>query len=345
MPICCERVEEPARVEHRRDEHADLDAAVERAQAADQQHRGDRDVADERQAGVEDAVEPDRLGGGAPVVLGQPAVDVLDLRLAAERLHGADARHRLDEPHDEPRRRRPLLAVLQLRADLEPAGEHHARDHRDEQHQAAAPVEQHQRHRGEHHREHARGQRGDAAVEQLAQRVDVGGLPRDDPARRVLLVELQAEPLRVPEHPAAQVEQHRLAHPRRRTHGRRREHAAQQRGGEVPERRQRDRPGVAGGERRQRLVDAVRDERRTGDRGELRAHHQRGRPPRGPGDGPQQRGRAARASGAGSAATRPWCSRPRTPSEVRTLAGRAHRCTAVRSSASSSADSAVSTYR
>ena len=53
----------------------------------------------------------------------------------------------------------------------------------------------------------------EAGVEQLVDRVHVGGQPRDHPAGGVPLVEGQAQRLEVVEHPAAQVEQDGLADP------------------------------------------------------------------------------------------------------------------------------------
>ena len=306
-------------------------------------------------------------GVGAAVVLRQLAVDAAHLRLAAERLHRTDARHRLDEPHDQPRRRRPLLAVLHARADLEPPRQDDARHHRDEQDEPAAPVEDHERDRGEHHRQHAGRQRGHAAVEELAQRVHVGGLPGDDPARGVALVELEAEALRVPEHPAAQVQQHRLAHPGRRADGRGGQQPAQHRRRQVGGGRQRDRSGVAVHERRKRLVDAVGHERRTCDRGQLCADHERGRRTRRAGDraeqGPEQAERAptdAPRLGRTRLVVDALSARPRRAGTGRRAGRRAHGRTSASSSDSvtpstpsmpsswsgpSSADSAVSTYR
>ena len=53
------------------------------------------------------------------------------------------------------------------------------------------------------------------AVQQLADRVEVARLPRDDPAGRVRLVELEAQPLRVQEDALAQIEHDRLREARR----------------------------------------------------------------------------------------------------------------------------------
>ena len=60
------------------------------------------------------------------------------------------------------------------------------------------------------------GQRGgdqpvEAGLEHLVDRVDVGGLPGDHPARGVVVVEGRAEHLEVPEHPPPELEEHVLA--------------------------------------------------------------------------------------------------------------------------------------
>ena len=80
---------------------------------------------------------------------------------------------------------------------------------------AGLPVEEEQRDEREPAVEHARDELVEPAVEQLADRVEVARLPRDDAARRVRLVELQAQPLRVQEDPLAQIEHDRLREARR----------------------------------------------------------------------------------------------------------------------------------
>ena len=63
--------------------------------------------------------------------------------------------------------------------------------------------------------------------------VEVARLARDDAARRVGLVELEAQPLGVQEHPLAQVEQHRLADAGRQHRVPRDEHGADDAGEQV----------------------------------------------------------------------------------------------------------------
>ena len=231
--------------------------------------------------------------------------------------------HRLDEPHDEPRRRRARACgtaacerTWNQRVSTTPGttATSSTRPLRQSSSTSDTAVNT--------IASTLDGQRGDAAVEQLAQRVDVGGLPRDDPARRVLLVELQAEPLRVPEDPAPQVEQHRLAHPRRRTDGRRREHAAQQRGGEVARASRatigRASPSVSAGSAWSMPYATSAGPATAAS---CEPHDERGGPPCRAGDGPQERAEQRAATGAGPSRLGRGALVLERPSEVTTLAG------------------------
>ena len=90
------------------------------------------------------------------------------------------------------------------------------------------------------------GQRADPGIQEFAQRLQVRGLPGDDAAGGVLLVEFQAQPLGVPEDPDAQVQQHRLAEPRRRGHVQGGEARRRDRRGEVGDAGEHQREVVAG---------------------------------------------------------------------------------------------------
>ncbi len=142
--------------------------------------------------GIEDAEELDDAGVGVPVVLDVLAELLVVAPLLAEGLDRADARHRLDEVHDEARRGHARLPEQRLRAHLEPPRERDERDERDREHDAARRVEQHERGRREHHVEQARDELVEPRVEQLADGVEVARLARDDAARGVRLVELEA---------------------------------------------------------------------------------------------------------------------------------------------------------
>ena len=131
-------------------------------------------------------------------------------RLLSERLHRTDARHRLNEMHDQAGGCDARQAEHLLRAHLEPARQHEQWDERGGQHEPARGVEQDQRARREPHIEQARHELVDARVEQLANGVEVARLARDDAARGVRLVELEAQILGVQEDALAQVEQNRL---------------------------------------------------------------------------------------------------------------------------------------
>ncbi len=133
-------------------------------------------------------------------------------RLGAERLHRADAGHGLDEFDDHPRgchpgapEPRPAMRVWNQRVRNQSGTRAPAR---------IAPlsrIDHDEGDRGADHVEHAGDEVADPGVEQLADGVEVARLPGDDPTGRVRLVELEAETLRLPEHPTAEVEEHRLA--------------------------------------------------------------------------------------------------------------------------------------
>ena len=183
--------------------------------------------------------------------------------LFAEGLHRPDAGHRLDELHDQSRREHTGRAEALLRALLEPPGQQVQRHQRDGEHQRAPRVEADQGDRDEDHVEHARHEPVDARVEEIPDRLEVAGLPRDDPARRVALVELQAELLGMLEDPPAQVDQDRLGDPGRQHRELRDQHRAEHAGDQVGADDQADRhPVMTLHQGRKPLVDADRDERR-----------------------------------------------------------------------------------
>src|SRR5690606_18324147 len=117
-----------------------------------------------------------------------------------------------------------------------------------------------------------------ARVQQLPQRLHVGGLPRDDPAGGVGLVELEVLLLREAEDLPPQREQHPLADDDGLAHVPEGQHAADDRGGDGEGRRLEGRPRIAVQQRGQAVVDAPGDDRGACDDGELRdddhhAHH------------------------------------------------------------------------
>ena len=227
------RVEEASRVHQDREQRADREPAVDHAESADHDHDRDGHVADQDQARIEDSEQLDHAGVRVAVVLDDVAVHLLVALLLAERLDRADARHGLDELHDEARGEHPLRPEEHLRPLLEPAREQGQRDQRSREHEAAPGVDRHERHPDEPHVEHAADQAADAGVEQLTDRLEVAGLPRDDAPGGVGLVELEAEPLGVQVDAPAQVEQDRLADPCRRHRVLRDEHGAGDAGREV----------------------------------------------------------------------------------------------------------------
>ena len=102
-----------------------------------------------------------------------------------------------------------------------------------------------------------------ALVEQLAQGLDVGGRPRDQPARGVALVEVQAERLGVPEDPAAQLQQHVLVDPGGDPDERVLEHAGGQRARRYPAPTATSGPCRRARKRRDAAVDGVGHQQRA----------------------------------------------------------------------------------
>jgi hypothetical protein len=255
--------EELACEQQRRKQNADAEGAVRDPQSVDEENCRERHVADEDEPRIEDSEQLDDPAVRVAVILDELAELLLVALLLAERLDRADTGHRLDEVHDELRRCRARLAEVLLRARLEPAGQEVERHERREQHEPADPVEHEERARDEHHVEDPRHELAHAGVEQLANRVEVARLARDDSAGCVALVELHAQPLGVQEHALAQVEQDGLADPRREDRVPRDEPGADAARHEVRDNDEDDRrPVGVVHERRETLVDAGRDKQR-----------------------------------------------------------------------------------
>ncbi len=135
--------------------------------------------------------------------------------LPAEGAHRPDAVHRLHELHDHRRDRRGPLPVHAPRTPLvEPHQpvQRHERRHRDG---AQAQVQPEQQRGDVDEGQDDRHQLLQALVEQLAQGLHVRGRTGDEAAGGVALVEVDAQRLRVPEDPPAQVEQRVLVDPGR----------------------------------------------------------------------------------------------------------------------------------
>jgi hypothetical protein len=262
------RLEEPPQVQQERRQHADLQLAVDGPGAAVEQHDGDGDVAEQPDARAVDRDQPERAFVGPPVRVVDPREDRLVARLAAERVDGADAAERLDEVHDDQRHRLAAAPVRGRGVAPEPPRQPQQRREAGQRHEPERQVEQQDDDADADDRQHRGDQAVEAGVEQLVDGVDVGRQPGDGPARGVGLVERQAQPLEVVEHPLPQVEQHRLADAPRHDEERppqprlrRRGHEQQHDDGDEGVRR------AAAGDRRDAVVDAELDEVRPGHRG------------------------------------------------------------------------------
>ena len=217
------RLEEPPQVQQERGEHADAHLAVDREPAAVEHHDRGRHAADELHARS--------VGGGEPL---RPDVGARGSgRRGARRSPGCAARAGT--------RARPGCRRGSRRSARSPARSRRASrgrrartgcgtsasctnrigndaEHRERERAgpaaAARPpmptIEQHRRDEGD-----------EAVPEHVGDRLDVGGLARDDAARRVALVERDAQPLEVQEDAAPEVEDRRPGRRGRRSAGRR----------------------------------------------------------------------------------------------------------------------------
>ena len=205
------RLEEHLHVEEERGEHTDGHLAVEHPVSADEQDSGSRAVTDQARAGAVNRSEAHRPDVGLAVLVVELAEDLVVAWLAAEGGDGAHAADGLDELHDDAGDAFARGTERQRRAGAEPNRQGDDERQRHHRHQRQLHVEQEHQHGDADQEQHRPRQRGEAVSQQLGERVDVGGEAADDAARRVALVETQAEALEVIEQALAQFEQHLLA--------------------------------------------------------------------------------------------------------------------------------------
>jgi len=207
--------EELTQVQQERREHTDGHTAVEGQVAAEEQHDRDGDVADHLDRRHEHRDEPHRREVRSPVVVVDRGEDLRVAGLPAEGLHRLDPLHGLDEVHDDGRDRLSGLPVDPRRVLPEPDRQREQDRERDERHQAEPDVEDQQQHRCADEGQHRADEAVETVREELVDRVDVGRLPADHAAGRVLLVEGQRQLLEVLEHALTQHEQDVLPDPAR----------------------------------------------------------------------------------------------------------------------------------
>ncbi len=277
-----ERVVELAQVQGERGQHAHVEGAGGDPPRAHGQHDDQGDV-----AGQSDAPgEPGDRGHGGDVGVAVLVVEVgqdgLVAGLPAERLHRAHPVHGLHELHDDLGHRTPGAPVGPPRAVLEPPGQQHQREEPGQHDQRGRQVEPEQQADDADDGDDRAEEPVQAHVEQVVERVHVGGEPGDDLARGVGLVEGHGQLLGVPEHALPQVEQEVLADPA----GQPDERVAQQRGQQPRAEVAADAPGQRrrppGKGRWHALVDGRGDEQRAEQAAQaLREHDDHGqqRPP------------------------------------------------------------------
>ena len=144
--------------------------------------------------------------------------------LAVERLDDGHAGDRLGDLRGHRRDRLAHAQERRVRAHLEPAGEDERRRQDHERDETEAPVEDEQADDRGEQRERVDDERGQPLREHVRERVDVGGEPRDDPARLLLREVAQRERRQVIEEVAAQAEHDVLADAGEPAHERRLQH-------------------------------------------------------------------------------------------------------------------------
>ena len=166
-------------VEEERGQHPDGDAMVEHAHGSVDHHDRDREMAEELEARAVHRAQPHRPRVRLAVTVVDVVEDRLVPRLTPEGVHGANAAQRLGEVDDDERDGLTRRPVRLLGVAPEPRRQQH--DHRERQqgHQRERPVE--------HEHDPADGDDGQgrhhqalhAFLEQVVQRLDVGGEARD----------------------------------------------------------------------------------------------------------------------------------------------------------------------
>ena len=186
---------------------------VEHQIAAVAEHERGHEPADELHGRPVHRAELLRPEVRGPVAVVEVFEDLLVARLTPERVHRLDAAEAFDEVHDHQRDGLACGPVRALGPAAEPTGDHEQHRERAEGQQREAEIEEQERDADSDHQQQRGDEVDDAVTEQIGDRFDVGGLPRDHAARGVALVERHAEPLEVLEQPAADVEDDVLAHP------------------------------------------------------------------------------------------------------------------------------------
>ena len=194
-----DRREEQVEVEQERDELADGERAVRDEHAARAEHDARRDVGEEVDEREVDRDEPLRVHACVAVAGGDLGEHLLVLVLAHERLRDAHAREALLEVGVD--RRDPIArdAVRARRRGTEPdrRDDERRQDRRGDEAELRVEDREPDPDAEERHEVHERVH--EAVLEQRRQRVDVGGHAGHDPARHLVLVVVDAEPLEVGE--------------------------------------------------------------------------------------------------------------------------------------------------
>ena len=140
------RVVELAQIQQEGRQHAEFEAVVRHAVAADEQHGDSRDVADQRGAGNEHRVQLEGLPVCIAVVVVERREDRVVALLATERLHRSDAVERLDDVDDQGGDRLAGASERDAGACGEPSVEQPQRDQRRQRDERKRQVEDQQQH-------------------------------------------------------------------------------------------------------------------------------------------------------------------------------------------------------
>ena len=208
-----ERLEDEREQADRGDQRADLERAVLVRPRAEAEHGDARDRAEELDRREEERVELLRVRVRGEVLSVEVVELVAEVALAVVGLDHGHPRDRLGELRRDGRDPLAHAQEREVRLHLEPPREHERGRQDHERDEAEPPVEDEEPDHRAEQREAVRDEGRQALREHVRDGVDVGGEPRDDPARLLLAEVAQRERGEVAEQVAADVEHDSLADP------------------------------------------------------------------------------------------------------------------------------------
>ena len=195
-----DRREEQVQVQQERDQAADRHRAVRDQHARRPEHDAHRDVGEEVDEREVDRNEPLRMHSGVTVTRSDLGEVLLVLVFADERLRDANAGEPFLQIRVDGRDAFAGLLVGLRRRVAEPNGRDDERRQDGRRHERELRVHERQQDADADKRDDVDHRVDEAVLQQLRQRVDVGGHAGHDAARHLVLVVVDTEPLEVREH-------------------------------------------------------------------------------------------------------------------------------------------------